>query len=82
MPHIYARMLSTGEQLNHVVEAGKWLSDIGGLKKDPNKGQPGERFQITINLGADTKIEFDGSKLPLGGEPSIPLLELDKEERV
>jgi hypothetical protein len=82
MPHIYARMLNNNENLNHVVDAGKWLSDIGGLKKDPTKGQPGERFQITINLGADTKIEFDGSKLPISGEPTLPMLEADKEERV
>jgi hypothetical protein len=83
MPDIFLRMKNKNEPLNHVVDAGKWLSDIGGLKKDPTKGQPGERFQITINLGADTKLEFDGSRLPIVGPAlaSLPAPD-DKEERV
>jgi hypothetical protein len=87
MPAVYARAIDPKEPLNHVVDYLKWLADVGGLKHDANKGTPGERFQITINLGADTKIEFDGSKAPLGGDPNnLPALPLpsfdDKEDRV
>ena len=85
LPHVYARVLHDKEPLNHVVEFLKWLADVGGLKKDPAKGQSGERFQITINLGADTKIEFDGSRAPITGDPALAALPLpqfdDREER-
>jgi hypothetical protein len=72
---------------NHTVEYMKLLSDVGGVKKQPNQGQPGERFQITINLGADTKLEFEGSQLPLGGNPdtvaALPVPQTDdRDERV
>lgn len=68
LPQVYARAMNGKEPLNHVIDFMKWLADVGGLKKDPGRGQPGERFKITINLGADTKIEFDNSKAPLGGD--------------
>ena len=83
---IYARAVSGAEPLNHVVDFLKWLAEVGGLKKDPAKGQAGERFQITINLGADTKITYDGSKAPLSGDAALAALPLpafdDKEDRV
>jgi len=84
LPHVYARAVSGKDPLNHVVEAFKWMTDVAGLKKTPNQGQQGERFQINIQLGADTKIEFDGSKAPIDGSGTLlalPFIE-DKEDRV
>lgn len=85
LPKIFARMNDSKEALNHVVEAGKWLSDVGGLKKVPGHGDPGERFTIEINLGADTKLTFDQSRAPLAGDPvtlALPEPRIDPEERV
>jgi hypothetical protein len=86
IPHLYARAISGKEPLNHATDTIRLLTDIAGLKKTPAQGTQNERFQITINLGADTKIEFDGSRLPIDGTGApaplaIPLVD-DKEERV
>ena len=84
LEHVYARCISGKEPLNHVVEGVKWFTDVAGLKKNPGQGAQNERFQITINLGADTKIEFDGSRAPIEGTASplaLPFID-DKEERV
>lgn len=85
MPFIYARMISGREPLNHVTDAAKLLADVAGIKKTPNVGQTSERFQITINLGADTKLEFDMAKSPVDGAPVLELAGPpvdDKEDRV
>jgi hypothetical protein len=86
LAHVYARCVNGKEPLNHVVEGVKWMTDVAGLKKTPNQGSQNDRFQITINLGADTKIEFDGSRAPIDGAGTsaplaLPLID-DKEERV
>jgi len=86
LPHLYARAISGKDPLNHAVEAVKWMTDVAGLRKTPTQGQQNERFQITINLGADTTIEFDGSRVPVDGtnQPvpiALPFVD-DKEERV
>ena len=84
--HVYSRAVSGKEPLNHVVEAVKWMTDIAGAKKTPGQGQQNERFNIVINLGADMKIEFDGSKAPIDGSGALATLAMpvidDKEERV
>lgn len=56
LPALAARMSDPKESLNYAVEAGKMFSKIAGVDqpKDAGKNAPGERFQITINLG-DTK---------------------------
>ena len=85
IPVAYARAISGNEAMNHVTDFLKLLADIGGVRKDPSKASPGERFQININLGADTTISLDGSKMPISGDPvlqALPIPEIDKEERV
>jgi len=86
MPFGYARAVDPKEPLNHVVDFLKLCADIGGVKKQPGQGQTSERFQITINLGADTKLEFEGSRSPISANPALaalPVPELDdREERV
>ena len=85
MPVIYARMIDPKAPLQHAVDAGKWLSEIAGLKRVPGSGDPGERIKIEINLGADTKLTYDKSLAPVSGDPvvaAIPVLESDPAERV
>lgn len=64
MPIIYARMTNNKEQLNHVVEAAKLMAKAGGIGEGNSKNTQGEKFSITINLGADTKLEFNPNKTP------------------
>jgi len=90
MPKIYARMVDPKEPLNHVVEAGKWLSDVAGLKKGTTNAEPQEKFTIRIDLSADTKeqttLTFEKSYALTNGDPvlgALPVLEADdKAERV
>jgi hypothetical protein len=41
------------------IELMKLLKSLGGLGVDRAEGSIGERFSITINLGADQKLQFD-----------------------
>jgi hypothetical protein len=85
-PEAYARALDPKTAFHDTVDFFKHMSDVAGIKKDATQGQAGERFQITINLGADTKLEFEGSRTPLSGDPALPALPGivldDAEERV
>lgn len=84
-PKAYAIALDPKTPFNHSVDFFKLMADVGGIKKQPNQGQAGERFQITINLGADTTLEFEGSRTPLNGDPALaalPIPQLEPEERV
>jgi hypothetical protein len=80
MPHIYARMIDPKEPLNHAVEAGKWLADMAGLKKVQGSSEPGERFKIEINLGADTRLSFEKTIDMMPGDPMLQAIE--QAERV
>lgn len=57
LPQVASRMGNAAEKLSDVVEAGKLLADIGGVKAIPaGPASVGERYQINIDLGADTRI--------------------------
>lgn len=85
-PAAYARALDSKTAFHDTVDFFKHMADVAGVKKDATQGQAGERFQITINLGADTQLEFEGSRIPLSGDPALPALPVlapdDSEERV
>lgn len=86
LPLVYARATNGREALNHCVDFLKLLADLGGVKKNPSYSQQHEQFKIIINLGADTKFEFEGSKTPIdqaGGQAiDIDTALIEKEERV
>jgi len=78
MPHIFSRMIDGKEQLNHVVAAAQLMAKAGGIGESKRDTLPGEKFSITINLGADTKLQFGGEKAPRDVTPSIPDMNEDR----
>ena len=59
LPELYARMNDGKETLTAKIEAGKLAARLAelGLNKANVEGV-GERFSITINLGADSQLTF------------------------
>ena len=80
---IGARMVDKHEALPAVVEAGKFFAKLAGIgEQDKGGNAAGEKFTITINLGADTKLKYDIDTTPgpaKGG--TAPLLENPQGER-
>lgn len=65
LPELYQRMNDPKEALSAKVEAGKLLAkmaDIGTPK--PGEAGSGERFSVTINLGADQSLTFEKTVTP------------------
>jgi hypothetical protein len=60
LPEANSRLHDRSESLNGKVELGKLLSRIAGmgLTTAGVEGGSGEKFSITINLGADSKLQF------------------------
>lgn len=63
-PVLAARMHKTGEDLGKIAELAKMFSKTAGLDEDKAPGAPGEKFSITINLGEDTKLQFEKDVTP------------------
>lgn len=61
LPEGNTRIHDNSENLNAKVELLKWLARIAGMgEKDATiTAGGGERLNVTINLGADAKLEFD-----------------------
>lgn len=56
LPSIVSRMQNQHEPLTGVVQAAKTLSEIAGVGGNKTPQAPGEKFTITINLGADKQV--------------------------
>jgi hypothetical protein len=71
MPGLSARMKSRDEALPAAIEAGKLFAKLAGLG-EVNKAVAGsgEKFQITIDLGSDRRLEFTKDVTPV-----LPLLD-------
>ncbi len=62
LPELYSRMHDRQETLNSKVEAGKLVRDLAGFVKGSVGGEGlGEKFSVTINLGADAQLTFEKS---------------------
>lgn len=82
IPHLYARMINAKEPLNHATEVAKVLAKAGGIGESKREGVIGEKFNITINLGADTQLKFQPNVAPTRPSPILDLSaepELDEE---
>jgi len=72
LPELFMRMNDRNENLNAKVEAGKLISrwaGVGGTGTQTMEG--GEKFSVTINLGADNQIKI---------EKEVPYKVIDHEE--
>ena len=72
LPELFMRMNDRNENLNAKVEAGKLISrwaGVGGTGTQTMEG--GEKFSVTINLGADNQIRI---------EKEVPYKVIDHEE--
>ena len=58
LPSIGARMANAKEGLPAVVETAKLFAKLAGAGEEKRDSSPGEKFTITINLGAD-KLRFE-----------------------
>jgi hypothetical protein len=61
LPELHARMHDRSEGLNAKIEAGKLLARLAGMGLDKANisGEGGEKFSVTINLGADSQLKFE-----------------------
>ena len=61
LPELYASMNNKSEKLSDKIAAANLAKDLAGLgaKVDLKNGNPGDRVNITINLGADTKLTYE-----------------------
>jgi hypothetical protein len=66
LPELYSRMNDQSESLNAKIEAGKLATRIAGMGLDRANltGETGEKFSVTINLGADQHIKFEKDITP------------------
>lgn len=57
LPDVIARVTAKNEELTGIAQIIKILADIAGASGNARAvAPPGEKFKITINLGADTEI--------------------------
>lgn len=67
LPELNNRIHDGHETLPAKIEAGKLLTKMAGIGERAaaaEGGGGGERFSVTINLGADTQLKFD-KELPI-----------------
>jgi hypothetical protein len=60
LPELYARLNDREEPLMGKIKAMELVTKMAGFgERDlPALGSPGDRVQVIINLGADTKLEY------------------------
>ena len=65
LPELYARLNDASEPLMAKIKAIELISKMAGFgdRDIPAAGSPGDRVQVIINLGADTKLQYD-KRLP------------------
>jgi hypothetical protein len=67
MPDIGKRMSNPLEPLSSVATTAKLFADIAGLgPQGGREAQPGEKFSIHINLGADKNLHYEKDVTPTG----------------
>lgn len=73
LPKLGARMTNGAESLAMQVEAGKLMAKLAGIGENTHGPQGGEKFTITINLGAD-KIQYERDAAPAAPQGSAGAL--------
>lgn len=66
LPEANERLHDRGESLNAKTELGKLVRDLAGFAKGGIGVEgAGERFSVTINLGADASLKFEKELPPV-----------------
>ena len=66
LPEAYMKMHDANETLNSKTELGKLIRDLAGFtKQGVGVEATGEKFSVTINLGADNQLKFEKSAGPV-----------------
>lgn len=86
LPELYARLNDREEPLMAKMKAVELVAKIAGFGQAdiPQAGSPGDKVQVIINLGADTRLNFE-KVLPhkvIDHEPSAPAAPLSFEESI
>lgn len=68
LPEFYARAHDPNENLNAKVEVLKTVARFAGVGGSVDGGVVGEKFSITINLGADHQLRIEKDVTPRGIE--------------
>lgn len=64
LPKIASRMTNGKEGLSAVTETAKMFAKLAGAGEEKHGADAGEKFTITINLGADTKLKYEETIRP------------------
>lgn len=65
LPEAYERLHDKAETLPAKTELGKLVRDLAGFSKGGlNVEGGGEKFSVTINLGADSQLKFEKDVTP------------------
>jgi hypothetical protein len=80
-----ARMMDDESDLGKAVEVAKLLAKVAGLDTPAQSGNPGEKFTIQINLGADQSVKIEKEINPAPAPPeqeggASPVLEITQGE--
>lgn len=77
LPELYARLNDRSEPLMAKIKAVEVASKLAGYgERDiASVGSPGDRVQVIINLGSDTKLQYDKRLPPKVIEHEAPVVE-------
>jgi hypothetical protein len=86
LPEMYARLNDRTEPLMAKMKAVELISKIAGFGQTdiPQAGSPGDKVQVIINLGSDTRLNYE-KVLPhkvINHEPTTPAVPMTFEESI
>lgn len=64
LPTLHQRAIDPETPFSQVLEYAKLLAKAGGIGEGRGSGSAGEKFNITINMGADAKLEVSPPRRP------------------
>lgn len=72
LPELYSRMHDPRENLTAKIEAAKLARDLAGMSKNGvDTSVAGEKFSVTINLGADQTLRIEKDVPPVTIEHEV-----------
>jgi hypothetical protein len=81
LPTLFERIVNPKEDLMKVVKGGELVTKLAGLNAEDNKNiNPSDKVVITINMGADNKLQIAKQVTPqvIDHEPLDPVQEANE----